>query len=216
MGVTTFFLTGHSVVLSQYFPYAAHDCPQRRRLVEQYILRFASLNARRSYTFAQIRYILREYGVRDFLPDRQQFRHVGVTGEAFDYATWQHTDGGRYLYGGAVPASYDLSEMWTGPGDTNAKLPKFQYGSASTTASSRWLMPTDYLRLKSLTIGFSAPTSFISKLGLTKARAYFSGSNLLTWKSKDLVVDPEMSPSGIMTFETPAYRTFAFGVELDF
>lgn len=139
-----------------------------------------------------------------------------VGGEAFDYATWQHTDGGRYLYGGAVPASYDLSEMWTGPGDTNAKLPKFQYGSASTTASSRWLMPTDYLRLKSLTIGFSAPTSFISKLGLTKARAYFSGSNLLTWKSKDLVVDPEMSPSGIMTFETPAYRTFAFGVELDF
>ena len=139
-----------------------------------------------------------------------------VGGEAFDYATWQHTDGGRYLYGGAVPASYDLSEMWTGPGDTNAKLPKFQYGSASTTASSRWLMPTDDLRLKSLTIGFSAPTSFISKLGLTKARAYFSGSNLLTWKSKDLVVDPEMSPSGIMTFETPAYRTFAFGVELDF
>ena len=86
MGVTTFFLTGHSVVLSQYFPYAAHDSPQRRRLVEQYILRFASLDARRSYTFAQIRYILREYGVRDFLPDRQQFRHVGVTGEAFDYA----------------------------------------------------------------------------------------------------------------------------------
>lgn len=139
-----------------------------------------------------------------------------VGGKAFDNAPWQHTDGGRYLYGGSVPASYDLSKMWTGPGDTDATLPKFQYGSASTSASSRWLMPTDYLRLKSLTIGFSATKEMISGLGLTKARVYFSGSNLLTWKSKDLVVDPEMSPSGLVTFETPAYRTFAFGVELDF
>ncbi|MCS2569100.1 hypothetical protein NXX64_21555 [Bacteroides fragilis] len=35
------------------------------------------------------------------------------------------------------------------------KLPKFKYGN-SRVLSSRWLMPTDYLRLKNLSLGFSA------------------------------------------------------------
>lgn len=137
-------------------------------------------------------------------------------GEAFDYATWQHSDGGSYLYNGAVPAGYDIDDMWSGPGDTGAVLPKFEYGSSSTSLSSRWLMPTDYLRLKNLTLGFSFPERLIRKAGLNKARVYFSGSNLFTWKSDKLVVDPEMPVSGVCTFETPAYRTFTFGFELNF
>lgn len=136
-------------------------------------------------------------------------------GDAFDYSTWQHSNGGSYLYGGAVPTYYDISKMWTGPGDTNATLPKFEYGSAASL-SSRWLMPTDYLRLKNLTLGVSIPQNYISKLGLSKARIYFSGSNLLTWKSKDLFVDPEMRVDGLCTFETPALRTYTFGIELNF
>ena len=78
------------------------------------------------------------------------------------------------------------------------------------------MMPTDYLRLKNLTLGVSIPQNYISKLGLSKARIYFSGSNLLTWKSKDLFVDPEMRVDGLCTFETPALRTYTFGIELNF
>ena len=77
-------------------------------------------------------------------------------------------------------------------------------------------MPTDYLRLKNLTLGVSIPQNYINKLGLSKARIYFSGSNLLTWKSKDLFVDPEMRLDGLCTFETPALRTYTFGIELNF
>ena len=74
----------------------------------------------------------------------------------FDYSTW-HSNGGSHLYGGAVPTYYDISKMWTGPGDTNATLPKFEYGAVASL-SSRWLMPTDYLRLKkNLTLGVSIP-----------------------------------------------------------
>ena len=36
-------------------------------------------------------------------------------GDAFDYSTWQHSNGGSHLYGGAVPTYYDISKMWTGP-----------------------------------------------------------------------------------------------------
>ncbi len=136
-------------------------------------------------------------------------------GEAMDYATWQHSNGGSYLYTGAVPAYYDSSKIWSGPGDTNATLPKFEYGSTASL-SSRWLMPTDYLRLKNLTLGISVPQKYINKVGINRARVYFSGSNLLTWKSKDLFVDPEMPVDGVCTFETPALRTYTFGIELNF
>lgn len=151
---------------------------------------------------------------------RYKFIDFGMTltfslgGDAMDYATWQHTNGGSFLYSGAVPSYYKIEDMWQKPGD-NAKLPKFQYGSSSTM-SSRWLMSTDYLRVKSLSVGFNAPKSFISHIGLSKARAYFAASNLLTWKSKDLTVDPEVPVNGLCTFETPSLRTFTFGIELGF
>ncbi len=76
--------------------------------------------------------------------------------------------------------------------------------------------PTDYLRLKSLTLGLTAPGNWVSRFGLSKARFYFAASNLLTWKSKDLTVDPEMRVDGVCTFQTPALRTFTFGLELGF
>lgn len=86
-----------------------------------------------------------------------------------------------------IPSYYKLEDMWQKPGD-NAKLPKFQAGYGKGVLSSRWLMPNDYLRLKNLTLGFSAPKEWISNLGLSKARVYFSANNLLTWKSKDLLL----------------------------
>jgi nitrogen regulatory protein PII-like uncharacterized protein len=136
-------------------------------------------------------------------------------GDAFDYSTWQHSNGGSYLYAGAVPAYYKIEDMWSEE-NPNAKLPLFQYGNSGQNYSSRWLMSTDYLRLKNLTLGFTAPKQWTNRLGLTKARVYFSGSNLLTWKSKNLLVDPEMPVSGLCTYETPALRTYTFGLELNF
>ena len=135
-------------------------------------------------------------------------------GKAVDYATWLHDNGGTYTSYGAVPSYYKLEDMWKQEGD-NAKLPKFKYGN-SRVLSSRWLMPTDYLRLKNLSLGFSAPKGLLSKMGISKARVYFSANNLLTWKSKDLLVDPEMPVDGLCTFEMPALRTYTFGLEIGF
>ena len=137
-----------------------------------------------------------------------------IGGEALDYATWLHDNGGDYTSFGATPSYYKLEDMWKQPGD-NAKLPKFKYGN-TRVLSSRWLMPTDYLRLKNLSLGLSAPKNWLSKTGLSKARVYFSANNLLTWKSKDLLVDPEMPIDGLCTFEMPALRTYTFGLEIGF
>ena len=152
---------------------------------------------------------------------RWKFIDLGFTftyqlgGDAYDYPRWQHSNGGSALYKGATPAYYDLSKMWKGEGDTAAKLPKFQYGS-TFVYSSRWMMPLDYLRLKNLTIGFTVPQQYIRSLGINKARVYFSGANLLTWKSADLYVDPELPVTGLANFQTPQLRTYTFGIEIGF
>ena len=136
-------------------------------------------------------------------------------GDSYDNATWLHDNGGTYALRGAIPSYYKLSDMWQKEGG-NAKLPKFQAGYGKRVLSSRWLMPNDYLRLKNLTIGFTAPREWTNKIGLNKARVYFSGNNLLTWKSKDMLVDPETPVDGLCTFEMPSLRTYTFGVELSF
>ena len=133
---------------------------------------------------------------------------------AFDYATWLQSNGGTYNYVGNVPAYYKIEDTWQKPGD-NAKLPQFAFGNKNIS-SSRWLMPTDHLRVKNLTVGFTMPSNLSSKLGLGKVRAYVAANNLLTWKSKKLYVDPETPVNGICTFETPALRTVTFGMEIGF
>ena len=135
-------------------------------------------------------------------------------GHAYDYATWLQSNGGTYNYLGNVPAYYKIEDTWKQPGD-NAKLPQFAYGNTNVQ-SSRWMMSTDHLRIKNLTLGFTIPENITRKWGFNKLRAFVSASNLLTWKSDGLYVDPETPVNGLCTFETPALRTVTFGIELGF
>ncbi len=118
----------------------------------------------------------------------------------------------QYVVKGATPEYW--KDMWKKPGD-RTDIPKFVYGQQAI-GSSRFLMPTDYLRVKNLSLGFTLPQIYSQKVGLSKARIYFSTNNLLTWKSDRLLVDPEMRPDGYVGWETPALRTYTFGVELSF
>ncbi len=135
-------------------------------------------------------------------------------GKAYDATSWIHSNGGTYHYYGNVPAYNKMEDMWQKEGDV-AKLPQFAYGNQATH-SSRWLLSTDHLRLKNLTLGFSLPKDISERAGLSKVRAYVSGNNLLTFKKKELDFDPEVPADGIVYFETPALKTVTFGIQLSF
>lgn len=136
-------------------------------------------------------------------------------GKAYDNATWIQSNGGTYNYYGNVPSYYDINKVWTGPGDTKATLPQFTYGNTNNV-STRWLKSTDHLRLKNLTFGYNIPKNWVAKAGFEKVRLYFSGTNLLTFKDKDLYFDPEVPTNGIVLFTAPALRTLAFGIDIGF
>ena len=121
-------------------------------------------------------------------------------------ASWENEDKGS--------TCDETEDMWQKPGD-HAKLPQFVYGN-SAVSSSRWMLSTNHVRLKNVTLGFTIPQNCIKRLGLNKVRAYASANNLFTIKSGDLYVDPEVPANGIVTFETPALRTVTFGIEIGF
>lgn len=135
-------------------------------------------------------------------------------GQVFDRATWLQSNGGTYHFIGNIPAYYKIEDTWQKPGD-NARLPQFAEGNKNIV-SSRWLLSTDHLRVKNMTLGFTLPRNWSNKAGISKLRAYVSGNNLLTWKKKGLYVDPEVPADGFSTFETPALRTVTFGLEIGF
>ena len=158
----------------------------------------------------------------------------GVVGMSFYYKGFSASANFRYRLGGQIfmetlynkvenisfsDVHYNqdkraLYDRWKEPGD-NAKLPQFAYGNTNI-ASSRWLMSTDHLRIKNITLGFTMPSKVSQKWGINKLRAFVSANNLLTWKSDGLYVDPETPVDGLCTFETPALRTITFGLEVGF
>jgi len=81
--------------------------------------------------------------------------------------------------------------------------------------SSRHMHPADFTRLKSITLGYSLPTSLLNKVKVSGARIYFNGANLWTlaaWK----VYDPEVNEWGSRGWEMPIGKTYTFGIEASF
>jgi TonB-linked SusC/RagA family outer membrane protein len=74
----------------------------------------------------------------------------------------------------------------------------------------------DYLRLKNLSIGYSFPRKWMSKIGFNNARIYASGTNIFTisklWKYS---IDPEAA-SGMGGYYYPQIRSFSAGLTLTF
>ena len=131
-------------------------------------------------------------------------------GYLYDNAVALYKDGNEEVLNLAIPTYYNLNKIWKKVGD-KSELPSFE-PTNTYTYSTRFLRSTDHLRLKNFTIGFTAPKSWTNKVGVTTLRLYASGNNLLTWKDKLLVVDPEQR--GFVTFGTPPLRTVTFGLQV--
>ncbi len=95
----------------------------------------------------------------------------------------------------------------------NAKYRRLSTAHTSSTRqpSDLYLFKGDYLKLKTLVFGYTIPTVWTNKIGLNKARMYFSGENLFSIDSFP-GVDPEQGGD-------PKYqpvKQYAFGINLTF
>jgi TonB-linked SusC/RagA family outer membrane protein len=81
--------------------------------------------------------------------------------------------------------------------------------------SSFLVLNSSYLRLKNMQIGYSLPQSLFANLGVTRARVYVSGQNLLTFTSFPSDADPEVSNGGA-TYAYPQVSIYTIGLDITF
>lgn len=131
-----------------------------------------------------------------------------------------------YMEGDAIGATNGDSQKpaaiwmdrWT-PTHTNTDVPRLIANingpsMPQTNTLQYWLRSTNYLRLKNLQVGYNVPQNIISKLGVTKARIYYSAQNLLTLTHFSKGWDPE-APSGRGS-SYPVVMVNSFGINLTF
>ncbi|MDD4514204.1 TonB-dependent receptor [Massilibacteroides sp.] len=108
----------------------------------------------------------------------------------------------------------DMNSKWI-PGYMPALRPT---GYQNNTQNSTWtLQKADYLRLKTLEIGYTLPKSVLSKLSIEALRVYVNSFNPLTFTNRTGIMkymDPENDNSSLRYY--PQMKSFNFGVSLTF
>ncbi len=129
-----------------------------------------------------------------------------------------HTSFTRPFYEGGNSPVYLVENAWT-PENPGAEFPRLEatmsYSNNNGYASSLWYRNGNYLRLKTAQIGYTFPSRWIRRAGITKLRIYAEGYNLLTFSELNKYnIDPE-SPA-VNNGYYPQQRTFSLGVNLSF
>jgi TonB-linked SusC/RagA family outer membrane protein len=142
---------------------------------------------------------------------------------------------GNYIYNGGGKFqeangdffdNQDISQLrrWRSPGDVTDVPQARLLGGNGTGESSRYLQKGDYVRLRTITLGYSIPKTLISRIGLNRARVYVTGQNLLTF-TKYTGWDPEVNSDayqgnpvnlGIDFYSAPQPRTIVGGIQIGF
>jgi TonB-linked SusC/RagA family outer membrane protein len=110
-----------------------------------------------------------------------------------------------------------MGKMWT---EDN---PNAEYTVASRDAAfNRWnyenkdvsVQRSQYIRLKSLIVGYTLPQEWTRKVAVNKARLYFSGDDLWEWTKINDGYDPEHGEASNSTF--PFSRLLSVGLDITF
>lgn len=138
-----------------------------------------------------------------------------IGGKVFDYG-YQNLM--SCPYGSHVGYNFhkDMLKAWT-EDNTSSNIPRLQFGDEyANSASDRFLTNGSWLSLNNVSLGYTFPTSWVSKLGLSKLRVYATADNVYFW-SKRKGLDPRTSSAGAPGTENySATRTISAGVTLQF
>ncbi|MFV5683816.1 SusC/RagA family TonB-linked outer membrane protein [Flavobacterium sp. GB2R13] len=117
-------------------------------------------------------------------------------------------------------AAATLEDRWTTTNPSN-EIPRAS-SSPLGIVSERYVEDASFLRLKTITLGYTLPKSLSSKIGTKSIKVYVSAENLITW-TKYTGYDPEVSSyeqnnlyPGIDFGAYPNSKTFITGLNVTF
>ncbi|AQG82369.1 SusC/RagA family TonB-linked outer membrane protein [Spirosoma montaniterrae] len=169
--------------------------------------------------------------------------HIGGITNTFSYKGFELSAVINWSYGNSIynmtrgvltgmiedlNQSTEVLTRWRKSGDVT-NVPKALYGSnslsgaAPTDVSSRYLEDGSFLRFRNITLSYNLPQPLINRAGLSNARLYVSGQNLITITNYS-GFDPESQntgggriPSlGVDYLTQPQARVVTFGLSVGF
>jgi hypothetical protein len=109
-------------------------------------------------------------------------------------------------------------DRWTAESPNN-NFPRFwntyTQNNPNNHPSSFWIRNAGYMRLKNLQLGYTLAANWLQKVGVQKARLYYSGQNILTFTQFYKWVDPE-APAGETGYTHPQVKVNSIGLNLTF
>lgn len=143
-------------------------------------------------------------------------RDVALTG-VYSSGVMDNTSMTKPFYHGGNSPTYIVEDSWT-EDNPNGEFPRLSVVQASSNnaySSTFWYRNGDYLRLKSLQIGYTFPVTIANKIGMQSLRIYAEGQNLLTFSELTKYnIDPEQP--GVSNGYYPQQRVFSGGVKITF
>lgn len=115
-------------------------------------------------------------------------------------------------------ASY--ADRWT-PDNPDSDIPSATNSSSNKVISTRIIEDGSFLRLKSITLGYTLPAKITKKARIDKLRIYLAGQNLWTWTGYS-GHDPEVSvrnsalTPGLDYSSYPKAMGISLGINLNF
>lgn len=112
--------------------------------------------------------------------------------------------------------STDILKRWQKPGDVT-DVPKLTTTTdyQGNSSSTRFLFDATYARVRNVTLGYSLPSSVLSKAHLSSARFYVDAQNPFTFFGRK-GLDPEAGLGGITSNTSSAYKTISVGLNVNF
>ena len=167
-----------------------------------------------------------DYIIGDMMPDVYGGFGTSVAWKGFDLSVdFQYQLGGNVydseyasLMGNTrgFGMHVDILNSWM-PGDVNASVPRYQsQDTYSNGSSDRFITSASYLSLQNITLGYTLPKSWTTKIGVQKIRLYGVADNVWLW-SKRQGLDPRRSITGGSGAQYySAIRTISGGISVTF
>lgn len=154
------------------------------------------------------------------------FQYKGFDLSVYMFARWGQTIMAKYMYGynpaGAVSSGNGMQQAnisssfdyWTPENPTN-DFPRPAEGTIlPTTGRSLYFVDGSFFKIKTLTLGYTLPSSLLNKVGVSNLRVYFTANNLFTKANSHLLMNYD--PEGNGGDQMPLYKTFVGGISVSF
>ncbi len=173
------------------------------------------------------------------IPTYEYSLNLNAEYKGFDLNVFLQGVGGNKIYNGndfrlmSLDTGRNYREealnAWT-PNNTNTSVPRAVLGdpNRNNRASTRFLEDGDYLRVKTIQLGYSIHQNVLEKVHFDKIRVYITGQNLFTITNYN-GLDPEIGGISFSNDTTqkvlsrgidrnlfPKYKSVIFGVQLGF